>query len=109
MDILATVASVVGTGAIFSGIVLAVLTRWLNKREKKTDAKELTRAEFELCLIESTTASMALAEATARAVQRIPDAHCNGDMHVALDYAAQVKHKQRDFLTRQGVAAILDQ
>lgn len=47
-------------------------------------------------------------EATARAVQRIPDAHCNGDMHDALDYAADIKHKQKDFLTRQGVSSLMD-
>ena len=50
----------------------------------------------------------ALAEATAVAVQRIPDAHCNGDMHAALEYATSVKHKQKDFLTKQGVDALLD-
>ena len=42
-------------------------------------------------------------ESTARAVQRIPDAHCNGDMHAALEYAVSIKHKQRDFLSEQGV------
>ena len=51
-------------------------------------------------------ASIALGEATARAVQRIPDAHCNGDMHAALDYAQRVKHELKDFLTEQGVQAI---
>ena len=43
-----------------------------------------------------------------REVQRIPDAHCNGDMHAALEYATSVKHKQKDFLTKQGVDALLD-
>ena len=51
---------------------------------------------------------IALGEATARAVQRIPDAHCNGDMHAALDYAAKVKHEQKDFLTRQGIESIYE-
>ena len=53
-------------------------------------------------------AAIALGEATARAVQRIPDAHCNGDMHAALDYAAKIKHAQKDFLTSQGIHAIID-
>lgn len=44
--------------------------------------------------------------AAAVAVQRIPDAHCNGDMHAALEYARKVKHAQKDFLTEQGVKAI---
>ena len=40
--------------------------------------------------------------------QRIPDAHCNGDMHAALDYAAKVKHEQKDFLTKQGIESIYE-
>ena len=48
-------------------------------------------------------ASLALGEATARAVQRIPDAKCNGDMHAALEYAQKVKHEQKDFLREQAL------
>ena len=55
----------------------------------------------------SSTASLALGEATARAVQRIPDAHCNGDMHAALDYAQKVKHEQKDFLNEQALKQIV--
>ena len=51
--------------------------------------------------------SLALGEATARAVQRIPDAHCNGDMHAALDYAQKVKHEQKDFLNEQALKQIV--
>ena len=32
----------------------------------------------------------------------------NGDMHAALDYAAKIKHAQKDFLTSQGIHAIID-
>ena len=60
----------------------------------------------EVPLIQNTRAALALAEATAVAVQRIPDAHCNGDMHAALEYARKVKHEQKDFLTVQGIHAI---
>ena len=37
---------------------------------------------------------------------RIPDAHCNGDMHDALEYAGRIKHEQKDFLTEQGIESI---
>lgn len=107
MNLVISICSIFGTGAIVSGVVLAVFKHWLDKRDKASAEKERAREELELRLIETSTASMALAEATAKAVQRIPDAHCNGDMHAALDYAAQVKHKQRDFLNAMGVAAIM--
>lgn len=84
------------------------------KREKAREAEEAklgaervkqenSRKVFEKNLLASTNAALAVSEATARAVQRIPDAHCNGDMHAALNYAAKIKHEQRDFLAAQGI------
>ena len=64
--------------------------------------------DFFLLMVQSTGAAIALGEATAKAVQRIPDANCNGDMHDALNYAANIKHKQKDFLTKQGIHALYD-
>ncbi len=65
--------------------------------EAVQDAREAAREQNEVLLIQNTRAALALAEATAVAVQRIPDAHCNGDMHAALEYARKVKHAQKDF------------
>lgn len=79
------------------------------KREAKAEEREKQRMELDRMLIQSTTASIALGEATARAVQRIPDAHCNGDMHAALDYAVKVKHQQKDFLTALGIHALYEE
>ena len=76
------------------------------QREAVQAAREAAREQHEGLLIQHTRAALALAEATAVAVQRIPDAHCNGDMHAALEYARKVKHAQKDFLTEQGVKAI---
>lgn len=64
---------------------------------------------YELCIINSVNAAIALGEATARAVQRIPDAHCNGDMHAALDYAQKVKHEQKNFLNEQALKHIIEE
>lgn len=83
-----------------------LLQRRIAKRDAITEAREKAREENEVLLIQNTRAALALAEATAMAVQRIPDAHCNGDMHAALEYARKVKHKQKDFLTEQGVKAL---
>lgn len=75
-------------------------------RQDQVDERERIREKNDLCIINCLNASMALGEATARAVQRIPDAHCNGDMHAALDYVAKVKHEQKDFLNEQAIKAI---
>ena len=65
--------------AAFLGVPTAVtgLCFWLLRR--RIDRREDERAEIE----------------RAR--------NCNGDMSDALHYAAQVKHSQKDFLTKQGI------
>lgn len=78
------------------------------EREKKAEERERNREKLDMMLLQSTSAAIALGEATAKAVQRIPDAHCNGDMHAALDYAARIKHEQKDFLTGLGIHALHD-
>ena len=78
------------------------------KRQKEHDEQEERRDELQYLLIQSVNASIALSEATARAVQRIPDAHCNGDMDKALEYASKVKHEQKEFITKQGIKNIFD-
>lgn len=76
--------------------------------EKKRREDEEKREQQELFLVQGVNAAIALGEATAKAVQRIPDARCNGDMHAALDYAAKVKHEQRDFLAKQGIMQLYE-
>ena len=79
------------------------------ERQRQLDEREQIREKNELCIINSVNAAIALGEATARAVQRIPDAHCNGDMHAALDYAQKVKHEQKNFLNEQALKHIIEE
>lgn len=90
------------------GFLVWQLKRRIERQEARQEAAEKAREEFETNLYESSLAAIALGEATARAVQRIPDAHCNGDMHAALDYAAAVKHQQREFVAKRGSRAIIN-
>ena len=76
------------------------------KRQMEMDRREKNREKYELCLLNSVTAAITLGEATAKAVQRIPDAHCNGDMHAALDYAEKMKHEQKQFMNQQAIEAL---
>ena len=77
-----------------------------DERQKEVDERYNQRLEYETCQINMIMASMSLAEATARAVERIPDAHCNGDMHRALDYATKVKNDQKDFLRKKAIESL---
>lgn len=78
------------------------------ERHKKEAEREKAREELQILTIQGVSAAIALGEATAKAVQRIPDAHCNGDMHDALNYAINIKRKQKDFLTRMGIASVVE-
>lgn len=82
------------------------LEKKIEKTNTEHEKKEEAREKLQLLMIKSTTASIALGEATAEAVARIPDAHCNGDMHGALEYARKIKAEQRDFLAEQGVKGL---
>lgn len=71
------------------------------KLEAERTKQENSRKVFEKNLLASTNAALAVSEATARAVQRIPDAHCNGDMHAALNYAAKLSTSSEIFSLRR--------
>ncbi|HIS65712.1 MAG TPA: serine/threonine protein kinase [Candidatus Avoscillospira avistercoris] len=118
MDVTAIIIAASIPSAL-TGFCFWLIEQRLQKREKKRDdeekrrraaeeKREKNREKQELFLVQGVGAAIALGEATARAVQRIPDANCNGDMHAALEYAAKVKHEQKDFLTKQGIGALFD-
>ena len=97
---------IMGVPTAATGLAVWWLKRCLDKRDKHIEEREKARTELECATIASVNAAIALAEATANAVARIPDAHCNGDMHSALEYARDVKHKQKEMLTRLGIEAL---
>ena len=102
--LLAFLAAMGIPGAIMGLIVWRIKGRF-EERENELLGKEQARQELILLLVQSTRASIALGEATAHAMQR---GHTNGDLEAALAYATEIKHKQKDFLARQGVHALLD-
>lgn len=105
MDIWTLICALSIPSAI-TGFCFWMLEKKISERQKISEDQEKRRESYQLYLIKSVNAAIALGEATARAVERIPDAHCNGDMHAALEYAAKVKHEQKDFLTEQAVEAL---
>lgn len=88
------------------GLIAWHYKRRVEKAEAEEEKRENNKEQLEFMNVQATWAAIALAEATARAVQRIPDAKCNGDMHAALQYAEKVKHDQKDYLAKQGVHAL---
>ena len=95
-----------GELGILTGFVALLFRRFekkLDKREQEKARKEDAKVQHDKLMLGMTFASLSLAEATAEAVQRIPDAHCNGDMHEALTTAKKAKNDYRDFQAEQTV------
>lgn len=83
------------------------LKRKITKIEAERDNKDKKREDLQLIILDGLNGTISLSEATAKAVQRIPDAQCNGDMHAALDSISKTKERQREFLTAEGIHNIL--
>lgn len=106
-----------GVPAAITGLCIWLMKRSIDKREKKREKEQAERdrkaeerekntEKLMLLIMQTSRATNVLAEATARAVQRIPDAHCNGDMTEALARAEKIQKEEQQFLLDQGVKHI---
>lgn len=83
-----------------AGIPSGLFAYYLRKVEKRRAEEEASRRKYELYQVKMLTATAALCEANATALQ---NGKCNGETHKALAYLKEVKHEQRDFLVAQGI------
>lgn len=95
-----------GVPSAVTGFLIWWLKKYIDKNERKREEREKKTERFMLLIMQNSRATNILAEATAKAVQRIPDAHCNGDMTAALAEAARIQKEEKDFLFDQGVEHI---
>lgn len=115
VDVLVTM----GIPTAITGLIVWFFKRYLDKRDREREKREAedkaAREEREkntetlmLMIMQTSRATNVLAEATAKAVQRIPDAHCNGDMTSALEKAAKIQKEEQQFLIDQGIKHIFE-
>ena len=88
--------------SVICGGVLWYLKRYFDKRDKREEAAEKTRVQNNVLLLKGVSASLALSEATAGAIERSDIVKCNGEMAEAKRYAVTVKHEIKDFMYCQG-------
>lgn len=106
MEIFLAFIAAMGIPSAITGFLFWGLKRSIERREKKTEEREKTTEQLMLIIMKNSRATNVLAEATARAVQRIPDAHCNGDMTAALELASKIQKEEKDFMFDQGIKHI---
>lgn len=97
-----------GVPTAFTGLLVWWLKKHIDKTEQEREVKERNREQLMLMIMQTSRATNVLAEATAKAVQRIPDAKCNGDMTRALQEASRIQKEEKDFLIDQGIKHIFD-
>lgn len=97
-----------GIPSAITGFSVWWLKRHIDKKEARREEKEKNTERLMLIMIKEGRATNVLATATAKAVQRIPDAHCNGDMTAALERAAQIQEEEKDFVLDQGIKHIIE-
>ena len=107
MDLIYAIIAAAGIPSAVMGLINWRLQKKLEKRDRDREEQERNREKLDLLMVQACNAAIALSEATARAMERIPDAHCNGDMHEALAYAKEVKRSIKQFLEEQGVKAVV--
>lgn len=90
------------------GLVFWYLKRRIVASEKKQQEKTLNTEALILMMMQSTRANTVGITAIAKAVQRIPDAHCNGDMDSALKQMEEIQKKEQQFIIDKGIQHIFE-
>ena len=100
------IIAAMGIPSAITGVLVWWLKKEIDKKEDQRAEKEENTEKLMLMIMQTSRATNVLAEATARAVQRIPDAKCNGDMTRALEQAKKIQLEEQQFLFDQGVKHI---
>lgn len=95
--------AIMGIPSAITGFCFWMLQRRMTKRDEELDRREKAWEKNEVLLVRSVGAAIALGEAAATALK---NGHANGETEAALEYARQVKHEQKDFLTEQGIRSM---
>lgn len=97
-----------GLPTAITGLLVWWLKRHIDKKDHQREEREKNTERLMLIIMQNSRATNVLATATAKAVQRIPDAHCNGDMTTALAEADRIQKEEKDFLMDQGIKHIFE-
>jgi len=89
--------------SVVIGLVVWRMEKKMEQGFRAQEEREAAREENEVLLVQATGASIALGEAAALALK---NGNTNGETEAALEYAREIKHKQKDFLTRQAAKSL---
>ena len=107
MDIIQLILTF-GIPTTITGFGVWFVKRKIEANEKKAKEREANLEALILMIVQSSKANQIGITAIAKAVQRIPDAHCNGDMTTALEKMDALQEKEKQFLIDKGIKYIFE-
>ena len=105
---LAELIMLFGIPSAITGFAVWILQRKFDEREKKSQEREDNLEDLMMLMMRTTRANTVGITAIAKAIQRIPDAHCNGDMTAALAEMEEIQENERTFLEEKGIKHIFE-
>ena len=91
-----------------TGLFVWWMKKKLDQQEERQLEREKNQEKLMVMMMNSTKANSIGIQAVARAVQRIPEAHANGDIDSAIEEMNKLQKEEDNFLTEQGVKHILN-
>lgn len=105
---IAQLIAVFGIPSAITGIGIWWFKRRIERNEAKQKEHEANLEALVLMMMSSTRANTVGITAIAKAVQRIPDAHCNGDMTSALEQMEEIQKKEQQFVLDKGIKYLFE-
>lgn len=97
-----------GIPTAITGLGVWWFKRRVEQSEKKNQEQQANIEALIMMIVQSSKANSIGITAIARAVQRIPDAQCNGDMAAALEQMETIQQQEKQFLIDKGIKYIFE-
>ena len=97
-----------GIPSAITGLGIWWFKRRVEASEKKNQEQQENIEALIMMMVQSSKANQIGITAIARAVQRIPDAKCNGDMTAALAEIEKIQQQEKQFLINKGIKYIFE-
>lgn len=97
-----------GIPSAITGLGIWWIKRKIEKNEAKAKEHEQNLEALVLIMMQTSRANTVGITAIARAIQRIPDAHCNGDMTTALEEMEKIQKKEQQFIIDKGIKYLFE-
>lgn len=97
-----------GIPSAITGLGVWWFKRRVEQSEKKNQEQQENIEALIMMIVQSSKANQIGIQAIARAVQRIPDAQCNGDMTAALAEMERIQQQEKQFLINKGIKYIFE-